>query len=89
MKFEQEFINRLNAPTPRFFKSIRRIALMLGAAGTALLAAPVALPATLTTVAGYLVAAGLIATAVSSAAVVDSPDAPASTADGGKAGKSL
>lgn len=84
MKFEQEFINRLNAPTPQFFKSVRRIALMLGAVGTALLAAPVTLPAAVTTVAGYLVAAGLIATAVSSAAVVDSPDTDTTAADGGK-----
>lgn len=84
MKFEQEFINRLHAPTPDFFKLIRRVALILGAAGTALLASPVTLPAAVTAVAGYLVAAGLVATAVSSAAVADRTDTEATAADAGK-----
>ena len=71
MKFEQELINRIMAPTPKFFKAVRRVGVVLGTVGTALLAAPVVLPAMVTTVAGYLVAAGLVATAVSSAAVAD------------------
>src|SRR5690606_23384674 len=78
MKFSDELISRVNAPTPTFFKTVRRVALTLGAIGTALLTAPVALPAAVTTVAGYLVAAGLVATAVSSAAVADGAgDGPA------------
>lgn len=86
MKLNQEIIHRVKAPTPKFFKTVRRIAITLGAVGTALLTAPVALPAAITTVAGYLVAAGLVATAVSSAAVADGAGATGAlqhgTADG-------
>jgi ABC-type xylose transport system permease subunit len=63
---------RLSAPTPAFFKKIRTIGLTLGAIGGALLSAPLSLPAVVTTIAGYLVAAGLVASAVSITAV-DSP----------------
>ena len=60
---------RLNAPTPSFFRKIRNIGLTLGAIGAALLAAPVTLPAAVLTVAGYLMTAGLVASAVSLTAV--------------------
>jgi phage-related minor tail protein len=60
---------RLKAPTPKFFKTLRTIGLSLAAAGAALLAAPVALPAALLTVAGYLVLAGTVVTAVSQTTV--------------------
>lgn len=66
---------RLAAPTPSFFKKIRNIGLTLGAIGGALLTAPVTLPAAVVTIAGYLVAAGLVASAVSVTAVED-PQAP-------------
>lgn len=58
---------RLKQTTPQFFKKIRNIGLALAAAGTALLTAPVALPAALISVAGYLVVAGSVAAAVSQA----------------------
>ncbi|MBS1564208.1 MAG: hypothetical protein JST39_07450 [Bacteroidetes bacterium] len=60
---------RLTAATPAFFKKLRAISLSLAAAGGAVLAAPVDLPAILTKVAGYLVVAGAVAGAVSQAAV--------------------
>jgi ABC-type xylose transport system permease subunit len=60
---------RINLPTPSFFKKVRTIGLAIGAIGAALLAAPVALPTLLTTIAGYLATAGLIATAVSTTTV--------------------
>ena len=63
MRIEQ----RLKQTTPGFFKKIRNIGLALAAAGTALLTAPVALPAALISVAGYLVVAGSVAAAVSQA----------------------
>ncbi len=69
MKIENEIIERVQAPTPQFFKTVRKVGLMLGAVGTALLTAPVALPTVVVSAAGYLVAAGLVASAVSSAAV--------------------
>jgi ABC-type xylose transport system permease subunit len=60
---------RVLAPTPKFFRIIRTFGLLLGAIGGSILAAPVALPATLATVAGYLVAAGTAAAAVSQTTV--------------------
>lgn len=63
MRIEQ----RLKQTTPRFFKKIRNIGLALAAAGTALLTAPVALPAAVISMAGYLVVAGSVAAAVSQA----------------------
>lgn len=71
MKTKYELINRVKAPTPRFFKVVRHIGITLGAVGTALLTAPVVLPAVITAAAGYLVTAGLVATAIASAAVAD------------------
>jgi uncharacterized membrane protein HdeD (DUF308 family) len=62
-------LERVTAPTPKFFRIVRTIGITLAAAGGAILAAPVALPAALVTVAGYLTVAGAVATAVSQAAV--------------------
>jgi ABC-type xylose transport system permease subunit len=61
--------NRIKSPTPSFFKKIRNAGLILGAIGGAILAAPVALPAVVTTIAGYLATAGIVASAVSTTAV--------------------
>jgi hypothetical protein len=58
---------RLNAPTPKFFKKVRNIGLVLAAVSGTLLTAPVALPAVLVKIAGYLAVAGGVATAVSQA----------------------
>jgi len=58
---------RLNAPTPKFFKKVRNVGLVLAAVSGALLTAPVALPAALVKLAGYLAVAGGVATAVSQA----------------------
>ncbi len=67
-KKEAELLERVKAPTPKFFKKVRTIGLTLGAVGAALLAAPVALPPLVVTLAGYLVTAGLVAGAVSATA---------------------
>ncbi|WP_207420727.1 hypothetical protein [Desertivirga brevis] len=69
MKTFKSLTTRIKSPTPPFFKKIRKIGILLGAIGTALLSAPISLPAAITTAAGYLVTAGLVATAVSSTAV--------------------
>lgn len=66
-------VQRWKAPTPKFFKTLRNIGLALAAAGGVLLAAPVALPAAVVTVGGYLVVAGGVATAVSQA-VMEGPE---------------
>ena len=60
---------RIASPTPRFFKTIKIIGLTLVAASGALLAAPAALPAIITTIASYIAIAGSVATAVSQVAV--------------------
>jgi hypothetical protein len=72
---KQSNINRMSvlaraaAPTPQFFRILKIIGLTLAAASGTLLAAPVALPAIVTTVAGYVAVAGTVATAVSQVTV--------------------
>ena len=56
---------RLTSPTPKFFKKVRTIGLILAAIGGAVVTAPVALPVAVLKVAGYLAVAGSVATAVS------------------------
>lgn len=51
-------MERLTAPTSKFFKAIRTAGICLAAVGGAIIAAPVALPAVIVTVAGYLTVAG-------------------------------
>nr|WP_315203241.1 hypothetical protein [uncultured Flavobacterium sp.] len=58
-------IKRAKAPTPKFFKVLRNIGLALVAVGGTVLAAPVALPVVLTSIAGYLAVAGGVISAVS------------------------
>jgi hypothetical protein len=60
-----KLIDRLKAPTPKFFKVLRNIGLGLAAAGGVLVAAPIAIPTILVTIGGYLIVAGSVATAVS------------------------
>lgn len=60
---------RMCAPTPKFFKKLRTVGLILAAAGGVLVATPIAIPAALVAAGGYLLVAGSVATAVSQAAV--------------------
>lgn len=60
-------IDRLKSPTPKFFKIVRTVGLVLAAAGGALVASPIAIPAAIVTVGGYLIVAGSVATAISQA----------------------
>ena len=62
-------LERMQEPTPKFFKVLRTIGLSLVAAGGAVVAAPIAVPAIVLTIAGYLTVAGTVMTAVSQAAV--------------------
>lgn len=64
-------IDRLKAPTPKFFKILRNVGLGLAAAGGVIVASPIAVPAIVVTIGGYLIVAGSVATAVSQA-VTDS-----------------
>ncbi|ULQ51714.1 hypothetical protein [Flavihumibacter fluvii] len=62
-------VERLSLPTPALFSKIRNIGLLLAAVSSAILAAPVTLPAIVTTIAGYLALASSVASAVSQVAV--------------------
>ena len=70
----KSFFTRCGQETPPFFKKLRTIGLMVAAAGTAVVASPVALPAAVVAIGGYLIVGGSVATAVSQAAI-DSPSA--------------
>ncbi len=58
-------VQRVKAPTPKFFKVLRNIGLILATVGGTILAAPIALPLVVSTAAGYLAVAGGVMTAVS------------------------
>ncbi len=60
---------RVLAPTPKFFRIIRNVGLVLGAVGTTILTAGAALPVAVTTIAGYMVTAGAVAATVSQTTV--------------------
>lgn len=62
-------VERVKAPTPKFFKILRTIGLAFATAGGALLAVPIALPAAVISIAGYVALAGSVMTAVSQTAV--------------------
>ncbi len=66
---EMTIVERVKAPTPKFFKTLRTIGLALAAVGGAILTAPVAVTAALVTIAGYVALAGGVLTAVSQTAV--------------------
>ena len=64
-------VERAKAPTPKFFRVLRRIGLaLLGISGT-IVAAPVLLPAAVVTAAGYVAVAGGVLSAVSQITVDD------------------
>lgn len=58
-------VKRAKAPTPKFFKVLRNIGLVLAAVGGTILAAPVALPIVISSFGGYLAVAGGVLSAVS------------------------
>ena len=65
----KQIVNRLQKPTPTFFKKIRNIGLALAAVSATILASPVALPVLLVKIAGYLAVAGGVMSTVSQTAV--------------------
>ena len=58
-------VERAISPTPTFFQKLRNIGLALAAVGAAIIAAPVALPTIVVTIAGYLAVAGTVLSGVS------------------------
>ena len=69
-----KFIDRLKAPTPKFFKILRNVGLGLAAAGGVIIASPIAIPTLIVTIGGYLIVAGSVATAISQAVTTTEGD---------------
>ena len=61
----KKVLNRAKKPTPKFFKVLRNIGLVLAAAGGTILTAPVSLPVVVVTIGGYVAVAGGVLSAVS------------------------
>ena len=68
-------IKRIQAPTPKFFKVLRTIGLVLAAVGGTILAAPVALPIAIVSIGGYIAVAGGVISAVSQLTTTDENNA--------------
>jgi len=70
-------VERIKAPTPKFFKILRSIGLALLAISGTIVAAPIILPVTVVTVAGYMAVAGGVISAVSQMTVAEeNPNKP-------------
>lgn len=64
-------VERIKAPTPKFFKILRSVGLALLAISGTIVAAPIVLPVTVITVAGYMAVAGGVISAVSQMTVAE------------------
>ena len=64
-------VKRAAAPTPKFFRILRNVGLILAAIGGGIMTAPVSLPVGLVTAGGYIVVAGGVLSAVSQVTVDD------------------
>ncbi|MDX2361562.1 MAG: hypothetical protein QNK23_12200 [Crocinitomicaceae bacterium] len=82
----KSFFQRCGQDTPPFFKKLRIAGMVIAAAGATLLAAPIALPAAIVSLAGVLTVGGAVATAMSQAAIVDDNDEPCDDEEGGYPG---
>lgn len=88
----KQLMQRVRSRTPSFFSRLRNISLVVVGLATALLTAPVVLPAVITSVAGYLFTAGTVASVVSQLTVqgeeeAETPQKP--FAKGGADGSAL
>lgn len=62
---------RWSAKTPKFWKKVQRVGIVIGAIGGAIMTAPVTLPAAVITTAGYLIATGGVIATMSQLTVED------------------
>ena len=58
-------VQRVKAPTPKFFKVLRNIGLALATVGGTILATPIALPVVVCSIGGYMAIVGGVLSAVS------------------------
>lgn len=78
---------RIISPTPPFFQKLRTAGLMLAAISSAVLTAPVSLPAIVTSIAGYTGLAGGIISTVCQLTVEEMPTAKPADVPKPKPGK--
>jgi uncharacterized membrane protein HdeD (DUF308 family) len=72
-----KIVERIKAPTPKFFKILRSIGLALLAISGTVVAAPIVLPIAVVTVAGYMAVAGGVISAVSQMTIAEeNPNKP-------------
>ena len=72
-----KIVERIKAPTPKFFKILRSVGLALLAISGTIVAAPIVLPVTVITVAGYMAVAGGVISAVSQMTIAEeNPNKP-------------
>lgn len=67
----KSYFSRVTSDTPPFFRKLRLVGLVAVAAGTALLTAPIALPAAIVAAGGYLIVGGTVASAISQAVIAE------------------
>jgi hypothetical protein len=65
---------RWSGKTPKFWKKVQRVAIKLGAIATVIVAAPIALPAAVVTVATYTIVAGTVAATLSQLTIEDNDE---------------
>jgi hypothetical protein len=70
----KELKGRWKAKTPKFWKRVQQIAIVAGTIAGVIIAAPVALPAAIITVAGYVATAGTVAATLSQLTVEDAKE---------------
>jgi hypothetical protein len=74
MSLKNEIIGRIKSETPVFFKNLRTIGIALGSIGGVIVAAPIALPAIIITIGGYMIVGGSVIASVSQLTKKDTID---------------
>jgi hypothetical protein len=69
--YQPTLVERVKAPTPKFFRTLRTIGLAVAGVAGVIFASPVALPVILVQAAGYMAVAGAVMTTVSQTAIPD------------------
>jgi uncharacterized membrane protein HdeD (DUF308 family) len=64
-------VNRIKSPSPKFFKVLRTIGLVLAAVGGTILTAPISLPVVIGSIGGYMAVVGGVLTTVSQLTSID------------------
>lgn len=75
-------MERALAPTPKFFKTLRTIGLVVTAVAGTILTAPIGLPVVVVNIAGYLAVAGGVLSAVSQVTVDEKKSTAKTTSNG-------